>query len=105
MTDDHGQLIVDPIFSRHRGRLFRRAGVKLRMFHALQVYISYMFHLDIACVLFRFIKVDLALHMLNCYTRMLQVYISNILAVLEVCCKCFIWIFICCSGYTYMLHE
>ena len=41
-----------------------------------------MFYLDAA-------KIDLVLHMLQYYTRILQVYVSNVPAVLNVCCKCF----------------
>jgi hypothetical protein len=41
----------------------------------------------------------------NGYTRMLQVYISNILAVSEVCCKCLSGCCICCSGYTHILQT
>jgi len=40
----------------------------------------HMFHLDVA-------KVDLVLHIL----QWLYTYVSNISAVLNVCCKCFIW--------------
>jgi hypothetical protein len=33
---------------------------------------------------------------------MLQVYVSNVLTVSNVCCKCFYGYCICCSGYTCM---
>jgi hypothetical protein len=54
----------------------------------------HMFHLDVA-------KVDLVLHMLQ--WLMLQVYVSNVSAVSNICCKCFIWILhICWNSYTYV---
>jgi hypothetical protein len=48
-----------PNFFEHRGQLFRRIGVELRMFYALRMYVSYgwcMFHLDVACVSSRYCK-------------------------------------------------
>jgi hypothetical protein len=39
------------------------------------------------------------------YTRMLQVHVSKVSTVLNVCCKCFIWICICCIAYTHMLQA
>ena len=50
------------------------------MFHAFQMYI----YLDVVCISSR------CCICCNGYTRMLQVYVSNISAVSNVCCKCFI---------------
>jgi hypothetical protein len=44
-----------------------------------------MIHLDVA-------KVDLVLHMLQWLYTYVLVYVLNVPAVLNVCCKCFIWI-------------
>jgi hypothetical protein len=44
-----------------------------------------VFYMDVA-------KVDRDVtHMAMSYTRMFQVYVLNVLSVLDVCCKCFIW--------------
>jgi hypothetical protein len=44
-----------------------------------------VFYMDVA-------KVDIDVtHMAMGYTRMFQVYVPNVLSVLDVCCKCFIW--------------
>jgi len=39
------------------------------------------------------------------YTRMLQVYVSNVSAVSNVCCKCFIWMLHMLQCHTHMLHA
>ena len=44
-----------------------------------------MFHKDVT-------KVDRNVaHVAMGYTRMLQVYITNVSSDLDICCKCFIW--------------
>jgi hypothetical protein len=48
------------------------------------MYFRCMFHLDVACVL------SGCCICCNGYTRILQVYVSNVSSVSEVCCKCFV---------------
>jgi hypothetical protein len=97
--------------------------------HMLQPYVSWV--LDVCCICFIWMlqKYIWCYICCNDYTRMLQVYVSNVSAVSNVCCKCFIWMLhmlqwlytyvasvfpnvsavlsghcICCSGYTCMLQ-
>jgi hypothetical protein len=69
----------------------------------------YVFYLDVA-------KVNLVLHMLQCYTCMLQVYVSNVSTVSNIHCKCMFQMFQlfhmyvasalsgCCNDYICRLH-
>jgi hypothetical protein len=66
-----------------------------------------MFHLDVACVFIRMLYVlhsDVAYFAIAIHVCV-EVYVSNFSSILDVCCKCFIWMLHMSQGYIHMLLQ